>query len=92
MKKEEFTKLWYAKDDISSKKVQNILNNFCMTSQNEEVHSCLDTMETLTKLKEYKDKVKEVSPEIVEEPFTVDNAIQLLQYRIVDILIDTLED
>lgn len=90
MKRQEFIDLFDQQDDISAKKVSNILMQYCQTTQNEEVKNALAVLDTLGDVIQFMEKMEKV--QMCEKPYTIQDAIKCLQSRILRVFIDSLEE
>lgn len=90
MKKQEFKDLFNRKDDISAKKVSNILTEYCNTTKNEDTLNCINTMETLLNVKWLMESVKDSYN--FEEPYTIQDGYDLLRMKVIRNYIESLED
>ena len=90
MKKQEFKELFNKKDDISAKKVSNILTEYCNTTKNEDTLACINTMETLLNVKWLMESVKDSYD--FKEPYTIQDGYDLLRMKVIRNYIESLED
>lgn len=90
MKKQEFLNLYNQADDISAKKVSKILMEYCDTTSDFEVHSCMNTLDTLMEVSDYMEQMEKL--DMAKKPYTIQDAIKCLQMRILRIYIDSLEE
>lgn len=90
MKKQEFVNLYNQTDDISAKKVSKILMEYCNNTSDFEVHSCMNTIDTLMEVTDYMEQMEKLG--MATKPYTIQDAIKCLQMRILRIYLDSLEE
>ena len=90
MKKQEFKELFNKKDDISTKKVSNILIKYSNETDNKDTKHCMDLLDNLSCIEDFVDSVAKYYN--LKEPYPIQNAYDLLRMRIVHNYIDSLED
>lgn len=86
MNKQEFMALLNATDDISAKKVGNIMTEYCDTTDDIEVLGCVETLDILHELQEYM-KLTDYP-----EPYTIQDAFDALRLRIVYKYMESLKE
>jgi hypothetical protein len=92
MKKQEFKDLYQRKDDISTKKISNLLIKYTANTNNKDTLECLAVLDTLMKVNTFMEEIDKSNIGLITKPYTIQDAYDMLRMRIINNYIETLED